>query len=83
MIQDMKKKVMQFNVIFRPEIEGGFTAIVPSLPGCITYGKDLSQAEEMVRDAISGYLASLKKRRQKVASDEGSFMTLLSVGAYA
>ena len=55
---------MQFNVLFRPEVEGGFTAIVPSLPGCITYGKDLPQAKEMARDAISGYLVSLKKHRQ-------------------
>lgn len=79
----MKAKVMQFNAIFRPETEGGFTAIVPSLPGCISYGKDLSQAKEMIQDAISGYLTSLKKHRQKVSSDEGSFMTLLSVGKYA
>jgi len=79
----MKAKVMQFSVIFRPETEGGFTAIVPSLPGCISYGKNLSQAKEMIEDAISGYLASLKKHRQKISSDEGSFVTLLSVGKYA
>ncbi len=76
----MKSKIAQFNVIFRPETEGGFTVIVPSFPGCITYGKDLPQAKEMARDAISGYLISLKKHRQKVSSDEGSFVTLLSVG---
>lgn len=79
----MKSKIAQFNVIFRPEAEGGFTAIVPSFPGCITYGKDLPQAREMARDAISGYLTSLKKHRQKISSDEGSFVTLLSVGMSA
>lgn len=79
----METKIKQFSVIFRPEAEGGFTVTVPSLPGCITYGKDLTQAKEMARDAISGYLASLKKHRQKISSDEGSFVTLLSVGSYA
>ncbi|MDP1690325.1 MAG: type II toxin-antitoxin system HicB family antitoxin [bacterium] len=79
----MEAKIKQFSVIFRPEAEGGFTVIVPSLPGCITYGKSLSQAKEMARDAISGYLVSLKKHRQKISSDEGSFVTLLSVGKYA
>lgn len=79
----MKAKIMQFNVLFRPEPEGGFTATVPSLPGCITYGKTLSQAKEMAEDAITGYIASLKKHQQKVSSDEGSFVTLLSVGTYA
>lgn len=83
MMQNMKAKVMQFNVIFRPEAEGGFTAVVPSLPGCISYGKTLPQAKDMIQDAISGYLASLKKHRQKISSDEGSFVTLLSVGQYA
>ena len=79
----METKIKQFSVIFRPETEGGFTVIVPSLPGCITYGKNLSQAKEMARDAISGYLVSLKKHHQKISSDEGSFVTLLSVGTYA
>ena len=82
-IQTMETKIKQFSVIFRPEVEGGFTVIVPSLPGCITYGKNLSQAKEMARDAISGYMVSLKKHRQKISSDEGSFVTLLSVGTYA
>ena len=72
-------KDVQFNVIFRPEVGGGFTAIVPALPGCISYGKDLAQAKEMVVDAIKGYLASLKKHHQNVSSDEGSFVTLMSV----
>ncbi|MCX6790015.1 MAG: type II toxin-antitoxin system HicB family antitoxin [Candidatus Kaiserbacteria bacterium] len=78
----MKAKIKQFNVIFRPEPEGGFTVIVPSLPGCITYGKNLSQAKEMAQDAISGYLVSLKKHRQEISSDGGSFISLLSVGAH-
>lgn len=52
---------MQFNIIFRPEEEGGFTAIVPSLPGCITYGRDLKEAKKMAIDAIYGYLESVKK----------------------
>lgn len=54
-------KIRDFTVIFRPEPEGGFTAIVPSLPGCVTYGKTLKAAKVMVTDAIEGYIASLEK----------------------
>ena len=50
-----------FHVLFRPESEGGYTAIVPSLPGCVTHGRTLDEAEVMAADAIAGYLASLRK----------------------
>ncbi|MFA5432464.1 MAG: type II toxin-antitoxin system HicB family antitoxin [Candidatus Paceibacterota bacterium] len=48
----MKKQVLQYNIILRPELEGGFTVVVPALLGCITYGKNLKEAKEMVCDAI-------------------------------
>lgn len=59
----MKKSRGHFNVILRPEPEGGFTAIVPALPGCVTYGRTLSEAKTMAKDAIAGYIESLKKHR--------------------
>ena len=36
---------------------------MPSLPGCISYGKTFEEAIEMVKDAMSGWLA--------VAREEG------------
>lgn len=72
----MKKSEFQFNVIFRPEPEGGFTAIVPSLPGCFSYGKTLQEAREMAIDAIGGYLSSLKKHGEDIpVSDESNFIS--------
>jgi len=73
----MDKKTKQFNVIFRPELEGGFTVLVPSLPGCVTYGKNLKEAKKMAIDAISGYIVSLKKHKEPIFSDEGSFISLV------
>ena len=73
----MKKSKLQFNVIFRPEPEGGFTAIVPSLPGCVTYGRTLKSAKEMAIDAILGYLSSLKKHKEAIPSDEESFISVI------
>lgn len=57
----MKEKILNYEVIFRSETEGGFTVVVPSLPGCITYGKDLKEAKEMAHDAIKAYLLSRNK----------------------
>ena len=47
--------------------------VVPSLPGCVTYGKTLEEAKEMAKDAIRGYIASLKKHREPVPSDDSVF----------
>jgi predicted RNase H-like HicB family nuclease len=52
----------QFDVIFEPQEDGGFTAYVPDLPGCISEGDTLEEATEMIRDAMRGYLDSLRDR---------------------
>ena len=70
---------LQFNVVFRPEKEGGFTAMVPLLPGCISYGKTLSEAKCMISDAIDGYIFSMKKRGEIVETDANSFISALNV----
>ncbi len=63
-------KKLSFNVIFRPEPEGGFTVIAPSLPGCIT-----SRSLKMVIDAIKGYIISLKKHKESIPIDKESFFS--------
>ena len=49
----MKKQRRRFNVVLRPEPEGGFTAIVPALPGCVTHGRTIFEARLMAKDAIA------------------------------
>ena len=72
-------KTLHYNLIFRPEPEGGFTVIVPSLPGCVTYGKNLKEAKEMARDAIEGYMHSLKKHKESIPSDIDNFVTTIDI----
>lgn len=66
----MGKEQRRFNVVLRPEPEGGFTAMVPALPGCVTYGGTLAEARSMARDAISGYLKSLEKHNEPIPNDD-------------
>jgi hypothetical protein len=35
---------MRFKVVFEPSDEGGFTAYVPALPGCISEGDSVDEA---------------------------------------
>lgn len=56
----------KYPIVLTPEIEGGFTVTVPDLPGCVTYGKTLSEAKEMAVEAIEGYLEASKLIKRKV-----------------
>ena len=50
-----------YTVIYEPQPEGGYTVMVPALPGCITEGDTLDEAREMASDAIKAYCDSLEK----------------------
>jgi predicted RNase H-like HicB family nuclease len=65
----MRRFRYHYNVILRPEPEGGFTAIVPALPGCVTHGRTLAEAKKMAKDAISGYIESLRKHAEAVPAE--------------
>lgn len=70
----IKKKLLKYTVIYTSEPEGGFTVVVPALPGCVTYGKDLEEAERMAKEAISLYLESLKAHKEPVPESEKTFI---------
>ena len=47
---------MKVRVVLEPSEEGGFTAYVPSLPGCISEGNTVEDALANIREAIALYL---------------------------
>ncbi|MEI8123525.1 MAG: type II toxin-antitoxin system HicB family antitoxin [bacterium] len=47
---------MNLKIIFEPSEEGGYTAIVPALPGCISEGESKDDALRNIREAIDLYL---------------------------
>src|SRR5579863_7152810 len=75
----MPKTRYHYNIMLRPEPEGGFTAIVPALPGCVTYGRTLPEARKMAKDAISGYIKSLKKHKQPIPTDDETLVASLDL----
>lgn len=62
-----------YKVFLRPEPEGGFTVLVPSLPGCISYGETLSEAKIMAKEAIELYLESLSEHNEFIPNDNETF----------
>jgi len=53
-------------MVFRQEVENGFTVTVPALPGCVSFGETLEEAEEMAKEAIELYLESLREHGEEV-----------------
>jgi Uncharacterized conserved protein len=39
---------------------GGYTVIVPALPGCITQGETIEEALERAQEAIEGFIEALR-----------------------
>jgi antitoxin HicB len=75
----MAKTRYHYNIMLRPEPEGGFTALVPALPSCVTYGRTLTEARKMAKDAISGYIESLKKHKEPIPTDDETLVASLDL----
>ncbi len=63
--------VLNYKVLLRKENEGGYTVTVPTLPGCVTYGATIEESLLMVKEAIEGYIESLKEHGEDIPSDDG------------
>jgi predicted RNase H-like HicB family nuclease len=70
-----------YRIVLRKEPEGAYTAMVPSLPGCITWGETIEHALEMAKDAIEGYIAVLQEEGEQVPDDNGTLEYSLQLTA--
>ncbi|WAC04857.1 MAG: type II toxin-antitoxin system HicB family antitoxin [Methanoregula sp.] len=74
---------MSYRVLLRKEPEGGYTAIVPMLPGCVTFGDTIEEAIAMAKEAIELYLESLKAHGEEIPTEEGILEYTVMVKAHA
>ena len=75
----MRREHYYFNIVLQPEPEGGFTVLVPALAGCVTYGRTLTEAKKMARDAVAGYVESLRKHHEPIPTDNETLVTTLDL----
>ena len=76
-------KVLSYRVLLRKEPEGGYTIIVPSLPGCVTYGDTIDEGITKAKEAIELYLESLREHGEKIPTEEETFEYTLTFEAHA
>lgn len=62
--------------------DGGYTAFVPALPGCISEGDTLEEAVAMIEDAAAGYLAVSAERGEEILEEaSGTVVVAIDVPA--
>ncbi|MDD3159842.1 MAG: type II toxin-antitoxin system HicB family antitoxin [Candidatus ainarchaeum sp.] len=57
---------MKFKVVIEEDEDNNFVVTVPALPGCVSEGKTRIEAITNIKDAILGYISSLKKHNEPV-----------------
>ena len=72
-------KILNYRVILKKENEKGYTAIVPSLPGCISYGDSIEQSMLMIKEAIQLYIESLKAHNEPIPNEENTLEYMVSI----
>jgi len=75
-------KILNFRVLLKKEPEGGFTVLVPSLPGCITYGDTVDESMANAKEAIELYIESLKAHDEEIPTEENMLEYTLTLNAH-
>lgn len=63
---------MKITAVLEAQPEGGFTAYIPALPGCISEGETEQEAKKNLHDALEGYLAVANKPSLSLAKSKES-----------
>jgi antitoxin HicB len=63
---------LTYKVRLKQEPEGGYTVLVPALPGCVTYGENVEEALAMAKEAIEGYISVLEENGESIPDDDNS-----------
>lgn len=57
---------MKFRILVEQDEEGMWVAECSTLPGCISQGKTREDAINNIKDAIDGYMQSLRKHNEPI-----------------
>lgn len=57
---------MGYRILIEQDEDNMFVAEVPALPGCVSQGKTRTEAIDNAKDAIQGYIESLKKHNEPI-----------------
>jgi len=71
----------KFWVILEPNELGGYTVMVPLLPGCISEGDTREEALANIKEAIELYIESLQADGESIPTEEAVEEAVVEVAA--
>ena len=69
----------RYTAFFEPAEEGGYVVVVPALPGCVTQGESFEEAKAHAKEAILGYLETLRQQGDPIPVEENSLVEAIEV----
>jgi len=66
----IKIKGLKLTIILREEAEGGYSAQVVELPGCISQGENREETLSNIREAIEGYLEAFPEELNQLKREK-------------
>ena len=72
---------MRYTVILEKEPDGGYVAVVPSLPGCVSQGDTREEAMANIREAAELYIEDCIASGDPVPTEAGREFLELTTGS--
>ncbi len=70
-----------YKILLHKEPEGQYTATVPALPGCVTFGENIDHAIAMAKEAIELYIEHLQEEGEEIPDDSATLEYSLNLSA--
>ena len=71
----------RYTVVLERDAEGGFVALIPSLPGCVSQGETRQEALDNIREAAELYIEDCIAAGDPVPTEAGREYVELLTGA--
>lgn len=72
---------MRYTVVLQREVDGGYIAKVPILPGCVSQGDTWDEAMANIQEAAELYVEDCKAMGDPVPAEAGTAQIVLQASA--
>lgn len=67
MAKAVRQEVLQYIAVFEPDAEaGGYSVIIPALPGCVSEGDTFEEAFANIKEAAELYLEVMQSKHEEI-----------------
>ena len=72
-------QIESYQIDLIEEKKGGYTVLVPGLPGCVSYGKTVENAKKNAKEAIELHLENLRAHNSLENTRNSVFTTIVHI----